>query len=177
MAAKIKGATITGLENGAAGADADIVVLTVPYANHGPMLKAARDGAQGKILVDATVPLVPPKVARVQLPAAGSAASAGVVETPLGAFDAYPAAGVAMIGRNAGQGPAQIVLNVGAAKVVRPWGSVGSSPYLVFNLSASNILNRTNYADFNGVVTSPSFGVANRALDPRRVELGARLAF
>lgn len=74
MAAKIEGATITGLENGAAAAAADIVVLTVPYANHGPMLKAVRDGAQGKILVDATVPLVPPKVARVQLPAAGSAA-------------------------------------------------------------------------------------------------------
>jgi NADPH-dependent F420 reductase len=74
MAAKIKGAKISGLENGAAAAAADIVVLTVPYANHEPMLKAVRDGAQGKILVDATVPLVPPKVARVQLPAAGSAA-------------------------------------------------------------------------------------------------------
>jgi NADPH-dependent F420 reductase len=74
MAAKIKGAKISGLENDAAAAAADIVVLTVPYANHEPMLKAVRDGVQGKILVDATVPLVPPKVARVQLPAAGSAA-------------------------------------------------------------------------------------------------------
>jgi NADPH-dependent F420 reductase len=74
MAARIEGANISGLENGAAAAAADIVVLTVPYANHEPMLKAVKDGAQGKILVDATVPLVPPKVARVQLPAAGSAA-------------------------------------------------------------------------------------------------------
>ena len=74
MAAKVKGGKISGLENGAAAAAADIVVLTVPYANHEPMLKAVREGAQGKILVDATVPLVPPKVARVQLPAAGSAA-------------------------------------------------------------------------------------------------------
>jgi len=68
------GGTVSGLENGAAAAAADIVVLTVPYANHRPMLEAVRDGAQGKILVDATVPLVPPRVARVQLPEAGSAA-------------------------------------------------------------------------------------------------------
>jgi 8-hydroxy-5-deazaflavin:NADPH oxidoreductase len=68
------GGVVTGLENGAAAKAADIVVLTVPYANHKPMLEAVRDGAQGKILVDATVPLVPPRVARVQLPDAGSAA-------------------------------------------------------------------------------------------------------
>ena len=74
MAAAIPGAAISGLENGAAAVAADIVVLTVPYANHEPMLQAVRDGVQGKILVDATVPLVPPRVARVQLPAAGSAA-------------------------------------------------------------------------------------------------------
>lgn len=74
MAAVVSGADISGLENGAAAAAADIVVLTVPYGNHKPMLEAVRDGAQGKILVDATVPLVPPKVARVQLPEAGSAA-------------------------------------------------------------------------------------------------------
>lgn len=74
MAADVTGADIGGLENGAAAAAADIVVLTVPYGNHKPMLEAVRDGAQGKILVDATVPLVPPKVARVQLPEAGSAA-------------------------------------------------------------------------------------------------------
>jgi len=72
--ASATGGTVSGLENGAAAKAADIVVLTVPYANHRPMLEAVRDGAQGKILVDATVPLVPPRVARVQLPAAGSAA-------------------------------------------------------------------------------------------------------
>ncbi len=74
MAVAVKGAAISGMENGAAAAAADIIVLTVPYANHEPMLQAVRAGAQGKILVDATVPLVPPRVARVQLPAAGSAA-------------------------------------------------------------------------------------------------------
>ena len=74
LAGAVPNASVGGLENGAAAAAADIVVLTVPFANHQPMLEAVRDGAQGKILVDATVPLMPPKVARVQLPEGGSAA-------------------------------------------------------------------------------------------------------
>ena len=37
--------------------------------------------------------------------------------------------------------------------------------------------NRVNFADFNGVVTSPLFGAANRALNPRRIELSARFGF
>ncbi|HAA92212.1 MAG TPA: NADPH-dependent F420 reductase, partial [Rhodospirillaceae bacterium] len=60
----------------AAAAAADLVVLTVPYSNHQPMLEAIKDAVQGKILVDVTVPLMPPKVMRVQLPEAGSAAKA-----------------------------------------------------------------------------------------------------
>jgi len=70
------GKEVRGLENGAAAAAADISVLTVPFANHQPMIDAIRDGVQGKILIDATVPLVPPKVARVQLPPGGSVAKA-----------------------------------------------------------------------------------------------------
>lgn len=70
------GRAVRGLENGAAAAAADIAVLTVPFANHQPMIDAIRDGVQGKILIDATVPLVPPKVARVQLPPGGSLAKA-----------------------------------------------------------------------------------------------------
>jgi NADPH-dependent F420 reductase len=53
---------------------ADIVVLTVPYAAHRETLESVREALQGKILIDVTVPLVPPKVTRVQMPAAGSAA-------------------------------------------------------------------------------------------------------
>jgi NADPH-dependent F420 reductase len=70
------GKTVRGLENGAAAVAADIVVLTVPFANHQPMIDAVREGVQGKILIDATVPLVPPKVARVHLPQGGSVAKA-----------------------------------------------------------------------------------------------------
>ncbi len=64
---------VRGLENAAAARAAEIVVLTVPYAAHRATLEAVRDAVQGKIFVDVTVPLVPPKVTRVQLPAGGSA--------------------------------------------------------------------------------------------------------
>jgi coenzyme F420-0:L-glutamate ligase/NADPH-dependent F420 reductase len=57
-----------------AAAQGEIVVLTVPYGAHPETLEQIRDAAQGKIVVDATVPLRPPKVGTVQLPAAGSAA-------------------------------------------------------------------------------------------------------
>ena len=67
-------AFVDGMTNLEAAKSADIVVLTVPYAAHRSTLESVKDALQGKILVDVTVPLVPPKVATVQMPAAGSAA-------------------------------------------------------------------------------------------------------
>ena len=64
---------ITGTDNHSAAAAADIVVLTVPYAAHLATLGDVKDALTGKILIDVTVPLKPPKVSVVQLPAAGSA--------------------------------------------------------------------------------------------------------
>lgn len=69
---------IAGLDNLSAAQKADIVVLTVPYAAHRETLIGLKDALQGKILVDVTVPLVPPKVTKVQMPAAGSAAQEAV---------------------------------------------------------------------------------------------------
>lgn len=66
--------TISGVANLEAAAAGDIVVLTVPFEHQAPTLEGIRPALQGKILVDATVPLVPPKVARVQLPEPGCAA-------------------------------------------------------------------------------------------------------
>jgi NADPH-dependent F420 reductase len=66
--------TVTGQENGAAAATADLVCLTVPFSNQQPMLEAIQAGIDGKILIDATVPLMPPKVGTVQLPEEDSAA-------------------------------------------------------------------------------------------------------
>jgi NADPH-dependent F420 reductase len=57
-----------------AAREADVVVLTVPYSAHRETLEAVRDELQGKLLIDVTVPLVPPKVTKVQMPPAGSAA-------------------------------------------------------------------------------------------------------
>lgn len=68
--------SLRGLDNAQAAAAAEIVVLTVPFASQRAMLEAIRDGVQGKILIDTTVPLMPPKVMRVQLPPEGSAAKA-----------------------------------------------------------------------------------------------------
>jgi hypothetical protein len=64
---------IEGLANPEAAEKADIVVLTVPYSAHRPTLESVKDAVQGKLLIDVTVPLVPPKVSKVQMPAAGSA--------------------------------------------------------------------------------------------------------
>lgn len=61
----------TNLEAARAG---DIVVLTVPFAHQEATLRDILPGLAGKILIDTTVPLMPPKVARVQLPADGCAA-------------------------------------------------------------------------------------------------------
>lgn len=65
-----------GATNLAAAASADLVVLTVPYAAQRATVEEVRDALLGKILIDATAPLRPPKVARVQLPAEGSAVAA-----------------------------------------------------------------------------------------------------
>jgi NADPH-dependent F420 reductase len=70
------GRSLSGADNAAAAAAADIVILTVPWASHAAILDEIADGVAGKIVVDTTVPLVPPRVARVQLPSTGSAALA-----------------------------------------------------------------------------------------------------
>ena len=61
------------MENPDAAAAGDIVVLTVPAEHQVSTLQTVRDGLAGKILIDVTVPLVPPRVGTVQLPEPGSA--------------------------------------------------------------------------------------------------------
>lgn len=69
-------ASARGMANSDAARAAALVVLAVPYAAQTETALALGDGLDGKILVDVTVPLKPPKVARVQLPEGGSAALA-----------------------------------------------------------------------------------------------------
>jgi len=67
-------AHIEGLGNPEAAHAADIVVLSVPYAAHRATLESVKDALRGKLLIDVTVPLMPPKTSTVQMPEAGSAA-------------------------------------------------------------------------------------------------------
>ena len=65
---------VRGMTNADAAAAAQTVVLTVPYAAHRATIEMVRDGSQGKVFVDVTVPLKPPKVGVVQLPEGRTAA-------------------------------------------------------------------------------------------------------
>ncbi|MCB9729728.1 MAG: NADPH-dependent F420 reductase [Deltaproteobacteria bacterium] len=67
-------APIGGGDNLTACKDAEVVVLSVPYGAHASTLAELAPHLGGRILVDITVPLVPPKVSRVQLPAGRAAA-------------------------------------------------------------------------------------------------------
>lgn len=66
--------SVVGTTNLEAATQAEIIVLTVPYAAHRATLESVKDALKGKLLIDATVPLVPPKVTKVRMPPAGSAA-------------------------------------------------------------------------------------------------------
>lgn len=63
---------VVGYVNERAAALADIVVLTVPYSAHQETLHEIVSSVQNKIVIETTVPLQPPKVARVSLPQNGS---------------------------------------------------------------------------------------------------------
>jgi NADPH-dependent F420 reductase len=67
---------IAAADNLAAAVAAEIAILSVPYAAQRATVTAVLDALRGKILVDATVPLVPPRVSVVQLPEGRSAVAA-----------------------------------------------------------------------------------------------------
>ena len=73
-AAAALGAGGRGASNVDAAREADVVIVTVPFASQAVILASIAPVVQGKLLVDTTVPLQPPKVMRVQLPPEGSAA-------------------------------------------------------------------------------------------------------
>lgn len=68
-------ANISGDDNIGAARAGEIIVIAVPYGNHDAILNEIKSAADGKIVVDAAVPLKPPKVSVVQLPEEGSAAA------------------------------------------------------------------------------------------------------
>lgn len=64
---------VSAMVNADAVAQSEIAVLTVPFAAHAETLEGLKPHLAGKILIDVVVPLVPPKVTRVQMPPEGSA--------------------------------------------------------------------------------------------------------
>jgi NADPH-dependent F420 reductase len=64
---------VRGMANEQAAREAEVVVLTVPYSAHQATLESICEAAQGKVLIDVTVPIKPP-VTVVSVPAGHSAA-------------------------------------------------------------------------------------------------------
>lgn len=83
LALLVAGGDLHGDGNREAAAAAEIVILTVPYAAQRATIEEIRGALTAKILVDATAPLMPPRVNRVQLPEGGSAVAA--IQALLGA--------------------------------------------------------------------------------------------
>lgn len=111
-------------------------------------------------------------------PSLAEAGQAGAVETPFGVFNPTPRPGEAMIPRNFGIGPRYFTFDITASKMFAAYnGPTPSSYRATLLLSVTNVLNHTNYAPFNGVLTSPFFGSANRALNKRRVAVSLRFDF
>ncbi|NPV57517.1 MAG: NADPH-dependent F420 reductase [Anaerolineae bacterium] len=65
---------VDGMTNPEVCQKSDLNVITVPFSAHVDTLTSLKPYLAGKILIDVTVPLVPPKVTKVQMPEAGSAA-------------------------------------------------------------------------------------------------------
>jgi len=72
--ARLGGDHVRGMLNPDAAWTCDIAILTVPYEAHTATLESVRETLAGKVLVDVTVPVRPPKVSVVHVPAQGSAA-------------------------------------------------------------------------------------------------------
>lgn len=60
--------------NETAAQKSDIVIITVPYAAHADILRFLKPTLCTKLVIDVTVPIVPPQVTKVHVPEAGSAA-------------------------------------------------------------------------------------------------------
>lgn len=69
----VTAATVQVMGYADAAAAGEILVLTVPFAHQADTLRQIREAAQGKIVVETTVPLQPPRVGTIQLPPEGSA--------------------------------------------------------------------------------------------------------
>jgi NADPH-dependent F420 reductase len=66
-------AQVEGGDYAGAAASAGLVIIAVPFAAQAEAMAAVKSASAGKIVIDTTVALKPPKVGTVQLPPEGSA--------------------------------------------------------------------------------------------------------
>lgn len=80
--------------------------------------------------------------------------------------------------RNSGSGPGAAVVDVRWYRhfQLKP-AKKDQGPRLTLGVDAFNVLNRVNYQNFVGALTSPFFGSAVATLPPRRLQLSARFQF
>lgn len=67
-------ASLRGGSNEDCCKESEVVLLSVPYSAHRATLEGLKEALQGKVMIDITVPLQPPKVRVVNLPEGGAAA-------------------------------------------------------------------------------------------------------
>ncbi|MDE3087996.1 MAG: NADPH-dependent F420 reductase [Chloroflexota bacterium] len=72
MNARFSATNVTGTSNRDAAAQADIILLAVPYDGMKPILEDIRDAAQNKIVINIASSLDPERKSRAKPPAAGS---------------------------------------------------------------------------------------------------------
>ncbi len=72
MNARLGTSDVTGMSNREAAAQADIVLLSVPYDGMKPILEDLREAAQNKIVINISSSLDPERKSRAKPPAAGS---------------------------------------------------------------------------------------------------------
>ncbi|MGI9068900.1 MAG: carboxypeptidase regulatory-like domain-containing protein [Pyrinomonadaceae bacterium] len=137
-------------------------------------------------------------------PAFGLAGEPEAVVTPFGVFNPNPQPNETIIPRNYGHGPREVSVNLNVSKTLtyglpadgteatasnsNSWQPARNGRgffqrlrdrryAVIFSLDIFNLLNHTNFGEFNGVVTSPLFGRPNHANDARRINLGISLSF
>lgn len=65
---------VRGADNATAARQAELIVVSVPYAAHQDTLGMIKDEVAGKVVIDVTVPIKPPKISTIQLPEGRTAA-------------------------------------------------------------------------------------------------------
>ena len=126
---------ISGESIGNATKAADMIIISVPYSAHADTIGQIKAHVSGKIVVDTTVPLNPPKIMRVQIPAEGTAAKQtqrllGGMANVVAAFHSVAAAKLSQLDKDvdcdilvfgdkleAREAVAKLIVNMG----LKPW--------------------------------------------------------